>query len=100
MEEVDSQAAIKSNIVRAIEAVAQMLGNTFAICRKCYVHPAITTSYMEGRLAETLRVRADAKLAAQLHKLRPEEAAVLSLLRQELDQRAKRDPAIHPTGAG
>src|SRR5262245_59617556 len=31
----------KRRITRAIEAVAARLGNTAAICRKCYVHPGI-----------------------------------------------------------
>src|SRR6267142_4815299 len=46
MEEMDSQAMAKRNVVTAIEAVARMLGNTVAICRKCYIHPAITASYL------------------------------------------------------
>ncbi len=43
MEEVDSQTLAKKNIVTAIEAVAGLLGNTVAICRKCYIHPAVPT---------------------------------------------------------
>ena len=42
------------NVITAVEAVARMLGNTAAICRKCYIHPAIITRYMDGRLARTL----------------------------------------------
>ena len=48
MEEVDSQALAKRNVLTAIEAVAQLRGNTAAICRKCYIHPAVTTSYLNG----------------------------------------------------
>ena len=50
-----SQAEGKRNIATAIEAVAKLLGNTKAVCRKCYVHPAIVESYLEGRLGERLR---------------------------------------------
>jgi DNA topoisomerase I len=50
MEEVDSQAMAKRNVVTAIEAVAGMLGNTVAICRECYIDPAITASYLDGTL--------------------------------------------------
>jgi DNA topoisomerase I len=65
MEEVDSQTLAKKNIVTAIEAVAGLLGNTVAICRKCYIHPAVPTSYLEGTLARTLRVnRAFARIEA------------------------------------
>jgi DNA topoisomerase-1 len=91
MEEVDSQAMAKKNVVAAIEVVAGMLGNTVAICRKCYIHPAITASYLDGTLAGTLRVKADSALSHHLHELKPEEAAVLALLRQELAQRSEND---------
>jgi DNA topoisomerase I len=88
MEEVDSKAAAKKNVLTAVEAVARMLGNTVAICRKCYIHPAVITRYMDGRLAQTLRVKADSEISDHLHELKPEEAAVLSLLRGELDRRS------------
>jgi len=45
MEIVDSEAAAKRNVVTAVEAVARLLGNTAAICRKCYIHPVIITRY-------------------------------------------------------
>ena len=88
LEEVDSEAAAKKNIVTAVEAVARLLGNTAAICRKCYIHPVITSSYLDGTLARTLRRKADSQLARHLHYFKPEEAVVLALLRQELSQRA------------
>jgi DNA topoisomerase I len=64
------------------------LGNTSAICRKCYIHPAIPTSYLKGTLTRNLRLKADSEIAQQLHELKPEEAAVIALLRQELAQRS------------
>jgi DNA topoisomerase I len=91
MEEVDSQTLAKRNILTAIEAVARLLGNTVAICRKCYIHPAIPTSYLDGTLARTLRMKADDQIARHLHELKPEEAAVIALLRQELAQRSEKD---------
>jgi DNA topoisomerase I len=93
MEEVDSQSLAKRNIVTAIETVARLLGNTVAICRKCYIHPAIPTSYLDGTLARTLRVKADSQIARHLHELKPEEAAVITLLRQELALRSENDGA-------
>src|SRR5262249_50079035 len=41
----DSQAGAKRNIRDAIRTVAARLGNTPTICRKCYVHPEIITTY-------------------------------------------------------
>jgi DNA topoisomerase I len=40
----------KSNLVRAIECVAANLGNTPAICKKCYIHPVILERYLDGTL--------------------------------------------------
>ena len=40
-ERCDSDAEAKRNIVEAVEAVAKRLGNTKAVCRKCYIHPAV-----------------------------------------------------------
>ena len=40
--------------VAAIKQVAQRLGNTPAICRKCYIHPAVLDGYLSGRLRKTL----------------------------------------------
>jgi DNA topoisomerase IB len=47
----------------------------------------------EKVLARTLRVKADSHIAHHLPELKPEEAAVLALLRQELAQRSEKD---HP----
>src|SRR5688500_1898624 len=57
-ERVDSQAKRKKNIVSAIESVAKKLGNTRAVCRKCYIHPAVLDSYLEGSFIEQAARRA------------------------------------------
>ena len=36
----------------ALKAVAGRLGNTVAVCRRCYVHPAILEAHSSGRLDE------------------------------------------------
>jgi DNA topoisomerase-1 len=46
-----SAAEARRSVARAVEAVAAQLGNTPAICRKCYVHPAVVQAYVEQRLA-------------------------------------------------
>ncbi len=81
---VDSEAEAKQNIVQAIEHVAGRLGNTRAVCRKCYVHPDVLDGYLDGTLIETLRQKIDAELADDLPNLTPEEAAVLAFLRARL----------------
>ena len=37
---------------QVIDAVSCHLGNTRAVCRKCYIHPAVLESWQEGRLAD------------------------------------------------
>jgi DNA topoisomerase I len=93
LEAFDSDAQAKKNVVRAIENVAERLGNTAAICRKCYVHPEIIDAYLDGSLVETLKARAERELASSLRGLRAEEAAVLALLQQRLAREADESPA-------
>jgi DNA topoisomerase-1 len=54
----DKKAQLKKNILQAIEVVAKRLGNTKAVCRKCYIHPAVIESYTDGSLLQLLRRRA------------------------------------------
>jgi len=46
-----TQREAKRNINRAIDAVAERLGNTRAVCRKYYVHPALLHAYLQGLVA-------------------------------------------------
>jgi DNA topoisomerase-1 len=87
-EKFDSETQAKKNVVRAIESVAQKLGNTPSVCRKCYVHPAVLDAYMEGAVIEALRERTEQELVDDLHALQPEEAAVLAMLQQRLQRDA------------
>jgi DNA topoisomerase I len=77
---------MKRNIRQAIEAVSKMLGNTPAICRECYVHPAVVEGYLDGTLAATLKARAEAKLRDDIAGMKPEEVAVMAFLRHRLGE--------------
>jgi len=90
----ETKAQAKKNIVAAIESVAGKLGNTPAVCRKCYVHPQVLDSYLEGTLAETLMQRAKETVSKSLRGLTAEEAAVLGLLRQRLTLEKKLSSAL------
>ena len=87
-EKVDSQAAAKKNVRAAIERVSARLGNTPAVCRKCYVHPEVLDSYLSDALVLELRDEVDRELADGKADtgaaLRPEEAQVLAFLRRRL----------------
>jgi DNA topoisomerase-1 len=63
-----SQAEGRRNVAAAVERVARELGNTRAVCRKCYIHPAIIESYVDGRLRSLMNGAS-------------EEAAIVRVLR-------------------
>ena len=84
----DSEAQAKRNVIQAIESVAERLGNTPTICRRCYVHPAVIEAYLDGSMARALKERADEEMEQALGDLEPEEAAVLALLRSRLAREA------------
>jgi DNA topoisomerase-1 len=88
-ENFDTKAQAKRNVVSAIESVAKKLGNTRSVCRKCYVHPALLDLYMEGSLIQSLRAKLERRLSRSLHRLRPEEAAVMALLQERLSMGAR-----------
>jgi len=71
----------KRNIVRALRAVAERLGNTPAVCRAAYVHPAVFESYCAGTTLEEFRPRRERRVARQQPDYLPEERALLKLLR-------------------
>ena len=73
-----------------VEAVARMLGNTPAICRRCYVHPVVLESYLDGTLVDQLKRQAEQKLTIGIRRLPPDEAAVLMLLQQTLSRRPRK----------
>jgi DNA topoisomerase-1 len=82
--EACGEAETKRSLLRAVEEVAKSLGNTPAICRRCYIHPEVIDRYLEGTLLEALQDRAENAVAAGSNGRRAEEAAVLSLLRNRL----------------
>jgi DNA topoisomerase-1 len=57
--ECASEAEAKKNVVAAIKAVAERLGNRPATCRKYYVHPIVVNLYISGELAKHMDVRSD-----------------------------------------
>lgn len=65
VEQSDTPAGARRDVVRAIERVAEWLGNTPAVSRKSYVHPILIEAYLDG------------EVIAQ-----GSEAAVLALLRR------------------
>jgi DNA topoisomerase-1 len=83
-EPFSSATEAKRNIVEAIKTVAQRLGNTPAVCRKCYVHPAVLDAYLEGKAVSEAKRELDKEIAAHAHTLRSEERKLVDLLQQRL----------------
>jgi DNA topoisomerase I len=84
MRSFDGAAQAKRHLRAAIESVAARLGNTATICRKCYVHPEVLTSYLDGKLMLEIKSEVESKLRDELEDLRPAEVAVLAFLRSRL----------------
>ena len=77
-EKFESPQQAKVNIKNAICAVAELLGNTPAICRKCYVHPHVIEAYSAGiSIAGLTQMRK----RSQRIRFRSAEVAVLKFLR-------------------
>jgi DNA topoisomerase-1 len=79
-----SQTQAKRQVVAAVESVSTELGNTPAICRRCYVHPEVFDAHLDGSLGDVLEREAARKLSNDLAGLTPQEAAVLALLSRRL----------------
>jgi DNA topoisomerase-1 len=79
----ETKTAAKRNVLKAIETVAHQLGNTPAICRKCYIHPGIIEAYLEQT---TIRFKAASTSTPPAASLASEERAVLKLLQARLKQ--------------
>ena len=76
LDDPDSPASFRRRVGQAVEAVAGVLGNTAAICRKCYVHPKVIEAYRAGALRKAFAARR----RRQPGGLRPAERAVLGVL--------------------
>ncbi|MCU1351171.1 MAG: topoisomerase [Acidimicrobiales bacterium] len=70
----EDEAAAEKAVLAAYDVAAQVLGNTRAVCRDCYVHPVVPDSYRTGRLHEAQR---RARRTAELSRT---ERTVLKLL--------------------
>ena len=76
--EFETTKQAKTNIKHAISAVAEVLGNTLAVCRQCYIHPIILETYLKGNSIDGLKQGIAKEFA---------EAAVLKLLQAGLSEK-------------
>lgn len=84
----ETRKQARKNLVQAIDRVAQRLGNTPAVCKKCYIHPVVLQSYLDGVTLQQVQARAQKALAESGRnghaELNPEEKAVLAFLQRKL----------------
>lgn len=69
------QSRARHHVVTTVKEVAKHLGNTAAVCRKCYIHPAVLEQFSQGKLAKLPKPRRRKWLTA-------EEAALVRFLQQ------------------
>ena len=90
-EPFESATEAKKNVVETIKVVAERLGNTPSVCRKCYVHPALLDCYlaggMSGTLEECMKRTRGTSSPPTTHGLREEELGLIHLLEQTLASR-------------
>lgn len=87
-----SEREAKRNLKAALVTVSGKLGNTVAICRKCYIHPVVITRYMAGQ--HRLRLPPPVDNKAVPPDLRPEEIAVL----RHITRKPRAPVAVKPAG--
>ena len=92
---VDSETGLKENIVAAVKATAQSLGNTPAVCRKSYIHPAIIEAYLDGSLIPRLDEWEGKRGSNSSRGFLPDEAAVLKFLKGAINGRKR---LVRPAG--
>jgi DNA topoisomerase-1 len=89
----------KRKLTQAVETVAQQLGNTPAVCRKCYIHPAVIDAYLDDRLAQVMNgARAELCVRRLLKQRPPKHRSLVPALRQSL-RRLRRHRGTHLAGA-
>ncbi|SAK54641.1 DNA topoisomerase [Caballeronia calidae] len=82
----------RKHVVGTVKEVAQLLRNTPAVCRKCYVHPAVIEAFEAGELAETMP-------ASRRHGLRTDESALAIFLEKDAKRRTREAARKNRKGA-
>jgi len=65
----EQERPTKKAQVEAVKEVAKRLGNTPAICRKCYIHPAVLEGYLDGSLRRTLAAIGQEEQPAEMWRI-------------------------------
>ena len=79
----DGERQARKNLVKAIERVAEHLGNTPTVCRACYIHPKVLENYLAGITLEEFRRRVERSIKRIQPEYEVEEVALLKMLRAQ-----------------
>jgi DNA topoisomerase-1 len=90
LQPADGDRASKRNVVEAIRETADLLGNTPAVARRSYVHPAVLEAYLDGDVQSALVEAAEEQETPPMTATAAEERAVVRLLRQRRRQATRR----------
>lgn len=74
-----SKQDVREQIKMAVQAAADALGNTVAICKKSYIHPQILALYQAGKLVRPITKPSMKKAYARLHV---DELALVTILKE------------------
>lgn len=83
------------NIVEAVDHTAKRLGNTRAVCRKYYIHPALLEAYLEGDVLPPMPARPGRQPRKPGAGLRRHEEQVLEFLRRRLSRKREATSAAN-----
>jgi len=85
--------AADKNVLEAVDAVAERLGNTRDIARASYISPRVIDHYLEGSVVAYSAEHLDEVIAAEQGDLTDGEKALLDLLKRELRRDIRRKAA-------
>src|SRR6266704_1257605 len=83
----ETKKQAKANIKHAIGAVAKILGNTPAVCRRCYIHPAVLEAYLNGNSLNGFKPETQEEFEGSGLDLAWAQAAVLNFLQSTVPKR-------------
>ena len=88
----DACSEARKLVVGTIKDVSELLRNTPAVCRKCYMHPAVIEAFEADELAEAMP-------ALRRHGLKADEAVLAIFLEKDAKRRAREAARKHRNGA-
>jgi len=77
----------EQNVLAAIDGTAERLGNTRAVCRRYYIHPALIEAYLEGAVLPPMPEHTRQKRRPHGPTLRLHETEVLAFLKARVGAR-------------